>query len=396
VVALAVRLVIATALLVSGVDVFQGNEPSRIAAHLVNGEGFSAPYVGVPIAPTAQQSPLYPLLIAIVFKFLGPYSRAAFTAILCINAIAGAGIAALIYLVGKRYFSLTAAILAAWAWVGWAEIAATDVFLNNYTLSAVAVLAWLRLLPAMNDRRISWALLGAAAGLAVLLNPMLVLVIVASAGWLLQRSRQLVATAALACLAVTSPWAIRNYRIFHAFYPALRDNFGMELYIGNHPGMERNPQLCESRLCEGTANYNNADYPGEDPRLFTALGEGEFMRKKQRDAIAYIRSEPAKFLWRTAKRVASFWLVPHPVLRFVIFTLAWAWVWRCSGPLRSFLLVTFGAYPVVFYITQIAWVEYYRHPIEPLILLSAAASGELLYYRIRTSSPRHSAAFRLR
>jgi hypothetical protein len=363
---------------------------------VVNGEGFSAPYVGVPIAPTAQQPPVYPLLIAVVFKFLGVYSRAALAAILCINAIAGAGIAALIYLVGKRYFSLTAAILAAWAWVGWAELAATDVFLTNYALSAVAVLAWLLLLPAMNDRGISWAFLGAAAGLGVLLNPMLVLVIVASAGWLLQRSKQLLAIAALVCLIVVFPWAVRNYRALHAFYPALRDNFGMELYIGNHPGMERNPQSCESRLCEGTANYNNADYPGDDPRLFTALGEAEFMRRKQRDAIAYIRSEPAKFLLRTAKRVASFWLVPHAVLRFVIFTLACAWVWGSSGPLRLFLLVMFGAYPIVFYITHIWWVDYYRHPIEPLILLSAASGGELLYYKIRPSSPRHAAAFRLR
>ncbi|MGA7295608.1 MAG: glycosyltransferase family 39 protein [Terriglobales bacterium] len=383
VVALAVRLVFGAATVISGVDIFRGNEPSHIAAHLAKGEGFSSPY-GLPIAPTAQQPPVYPVLLAIIFKFLGVYSRAALAAIVALNAVAGAGIAALIYLVGRQYFSSTAAIVSAWAWVGWSEFVATDIFITNYTLSALAVLAWLRFLPAIENRKTSWFFLGGAVGLGILLNPTLVLVVIASAGWLRQRSPRLLAAAVVGCFVVVSPWIVRNYLTLHAFYPAMRDDLGMNLYMGNHRGMEENPQQCVSKLCEGTANFNNADFPRQDPGLFATLGEAEFMRQKQREAIAYIRSEPTKFLLRTAKRVASFWLVPHPVLRFVIFTLACAWLWRSSGPLRLFLLGVFGAYPIVFYMTQIAWVDWYRHPIEPLILLSAAAGGEYIYQGLRS------------
>jgi len=118
IVALAVRLVFGVA------TVFTGNEPSHIAAHLAKGEGFSSPYDAVPIAPTAQQPPVYPVLLAMIFKFLGVYSRAALAAIVALNAVAGAAIAALIYLVGRQYFSATAAIVSAWAWVGWSEFAA--------------------------------------------------------------------------------------------------------------------------------------------------------------------------------------------------------------------------------------------------------------------------------
>jgi hypothetical protein len=381
--ALAVRLVVGTALLLSGVEVFRDNEPSHIAAHLAKGEGFSAPYDGVPVAATAQQAPVYPLLVAVIFKLLGTYSRAALAAMVAINALAGAGSAALIYLLGQRYFSPTAAIIASWVWVCWVEIAATDVLISNYALSTCAVLAWLLLLPKVSDRSISWLLLGAMAGTGVLLNPTLMLVVVASCGWLLRRRVRLLATAGLACLVIVAPWVLRNYMVFHAFYPALRDNLGMELYLGNHPGMENNPRPCESKLCEGTANFNNADDPGEDPRLFASLGETEFMRQKKRIAISYIRSEPGKFFLRSAKRAASFWLLPHPVLRFVIVALAFVWVWGSSGPMRWFLLIMFGAYPIVFYMTQIAWVDNYRHPIEPLILLSAAAGGDSIYKRLR-------------
>jgi hypothetical protein len=384
IVALAVRLIFGVATVISGVGIFTGNEPSHIAAHLAKGEGFSSPYDAVPIAPTAQQPPVYPVLLAIIFKFLGVYSRAALAAIVALNAVAGAGIAALIYLVGQQYFSSTAAIISAWAWVGWSEFVATDILITNYTLSVLAVLVWLRYLPAMENRKTSWFFLGGAVGLGMLLNPTLVLVVIASAGWLRQRSPRLLAAAVVGCFVVVSPWIVRDYLTLHAFYPAMRDDLGMQLYMGNHRGMEENPQPCVSKLCEGTANFNNAGFPRQDPGPFATLGEAEFMRHNQREAIAYIRSAPAKFLVRTAKRVASFWLLPHPVLRFVIFTLAGAWLWHSSRPLRLFLLVMFGAYPIVFYITQIAWVDCYRHPIEPLILLSAAAGGESMYQGLRS------------
>src|ERR1700758_1039783 len=127
-------------------------------------------------------------------------------------------------------------------------------------------------------------------------------------------------------------------------YPTLRDNFGMELYIGNHPGMEGDHSPCASKLCEGTGDYTYADFPTRDPRLFAELGEVAFMEQKLHEAVAYIRAEPGKFVWRSAKRLASFWLLPSPLVYFPLVELAWIGARRCTGPLRKFLLIMFAAY----------------------------------------------------
>ena len=44
------------------------NEPSRIAWALVSGFGYSSPWPNTPLMPTAQQPPLYPLLLAVIFR----------------------------------------------------------------------------------------------------------------------------------------------------------------------------------------------------------------------------------------------------------------------------------------------------------------------------------------
>ena len=38
------------------------------------------------------------------------------------------------------------------------------------------------------------------------------------------------------CMLVIVPWTIRNYETFHRLMP-VRDNLGLELWIGNHEGV---------------------------------------------------------------------------------------------------------------------------------------------------------------
>ena len=358
--------------LVHTTDGFLMNEPSHIAAHLARGEGFSSPYNNVPIVPTAQQPPLYPLLLAIVFKLSGVYSRTALIVILGMNALIGAAVSVLICRVGERYLSLRVGAIAAWAWAIWPNIVAGDLFIYNYPASTAVVVGSLLLLPAIRDEKRWWILLGVGAGLAALLNPMLLLLYIAGLPWLVQRPRRALLSVAVTVL-VMSPWWIRNYHQLGRFYPALRDDFGIVLYIGNHGGMEEHPQHCVSKLCEGTASYADADYPMIDPELYVALGETAFMAKKEQDALAYIWWQPGKFMWRTAKRAISFWLLPHVAFNSLMVILAWIGVFRTPAPFRWFSLVMFIVYPVIFYITQILWIVGYRHPLEPLVLLSAAA-----------------------
>src|SRR6059036_2531113 len=64
-------------------------EPSHIAANLALGQGFSSPYKNVPLAPTAQQAPLYPALLAVIFKIFGIYSKTSWWVAAAVNSLAG-------------------------------------------------------------------------------------------------------------------------------------------------------------------------------------------------------------------------------------------------------------------------------------------------------------------
>ena len=106
--------------------------------------------------------------------------------------------------------------------------------------------SWIAFVPNLVGKTRNWILLGIAVGIMLLLNPMLVLVIPASILWLNKKQSLIMLATVLLCLA---PWYVRNFRVMGHFYPALRDNLGMELYLGNHPGMS------------GTCDY----WTGESP-----------------------------------------------------------------------------------------------------------------------------------
>jgi hypothetical protein len=120
---------------------FVGNEPSHIAAALACGLGFSSPYANVPTAPTAQQPPLYPSILAGVFKVFGIYTvESAWTAVV-INILAGAVTAVLLYYVGRLHFGETVGIFAAWLWVlPWMfRLSTFSVSLTNAYLAALGL-----------------------------------------------------------------------------------------------------------------------------------------------------------------------------------------------------------------------------------------------------------------
>jgi hypothetical protein len=333
---------------------FQGNEPSHIAAHLLRGEGFASPFTDLPIS-TAQQPPLYPLFMAAIFKLFGAFSKFSLYLILVVNAWAGGLTALFIYRAGLKYLSSLVALLSAWTWAILAPIAITDITLSSYAFATLAVVLWLNFVPDLVPKTRNWILLGIGVALMLLLNPMLALLIPASARWLNRRQGLVMLATALLGVA---PWYVRNYRVMDHFYPALRDNFGMELYLGNHPGMS------------GTCDYwtGESPYGSELPKL----GEAQFFEARRGEAIAFIKLEPVDFIRRSIKRLAAFWLSPWPILYVLLLALAIWGIRLVPRGLAMFTVTLFVFYPIVFYVTQTAWPTAYRHPIEPLILLMAA------------------------
>lgn len=341
---------------------FVQNEPSNIAAALASGLGFSSPYANVPIAPTAQQPPLYPLLLAGIFRVFGIRTVEAAWAAVVINILAGAVTAVLLYYVGKLHFGETVGILAAWLWVlPWMYRAiAFSVSLSNAYLAALGLTALFLLVARVLEADRGWFVLGIYCGVLVLLQPaLLTIVLVYGGGLALSKARSprmWIAVAGL--LLAMTPWTVRNYVTFGRFIP-LRDNFGLELWLGNRPGMQ------------GTVDFSG-DFPDHDASGYVRLGEMGFMDEKLDAAREFIRSDPAGFAGRTLRRMVEFWYVPYSFPGIVVSVLGWlgavlavrkgrdGWVW----------VSVLAVFPLVYYLTHN--FPLYRHPIEPVIILLGA------------------------
>jgi 4-amino-4-deoxy-L-arabinose transferase-like glycosyltransferase len=360
-----------------------GQEMGRIARALTTGFGFSDPFRGH-TGPTAWVGPLYPLILAGVFKLFGIFTAQSAWVILTINSLFSALTACTTWEIGERCFGRNVARWAAWIWalypaaMQYAVRWVWDTSLTTFLFSWVLVVA-LRMRssdpPGMTFRR--WALLGLLWGLTGLSNPALLIflppcglwVLAGAQDWRRQTGGALLASALfLACL---GPWTWRNWQVFHHFVPT-RANLGAELYLGNGPG--------------STGLLMEYDHPIQAPdqlRLYTAMGEVAYSRMRGDQAMAAIRANHGRFARNTLKRVFFFWAgVPHPLsrtewveyarsLNFVVASvfglLGLALAIRRDAPGAGLFAWAFLLIPLVFY--AVAAHARFRHPLEPLIVV---------------------------
>ncbi len=354
-----------------------GEEMGRIARALATGYGFSDPFRGH-TGPTAWVGPVFPLVLAGVFKCLGVFTPLSAWTILTINSLFSALTASAIWEIGARCFDQKVARWSAWIWVlypaamQYAVRWIWDTSLSTCFFTWALVMA-LRLRDEPTYRR--WVLLGMLWALAGLSNPALLIFLPACGLWLLAgpgwQSRLVGATLGIivfcACFA---PWIWRNWVVFHQFVPA-RGNFGAELYLGNGPG--------------ATGLLMEYDHPIQAPdqlRLYTRMGEIAYSRMRGQQAMAIIHSNPGLFLRNTLRRVFFFWGgTPHPAssrweeygrsLNFVfgsvcgLMGLALA-LWR-RVPAAGLFAWAFLLLPLVYY--PVAAHARFRHPLEPLIVV---------------------------
>jgi len=340
---------------------FVQNESSHIASALVAGWGFSSPYANVPIAATAQQPPLYPLILAGIFRVFGAYTVSSAWAAVALNIAASALTAVLLYHAGNLYFNKTVGLVAAWVWaLPWMYGAlAFSTSLSNPYLAALGLTGLLLLLPRVLKAGRGWFGLGIYAGLLVLLQATFLAVVACYAIWLAfskaRSPKMLVGLAGLFLMLV--PWTIRNYVQLGRVVP-IRDNFGLELWLGNRPGMQ------------GTVDYHG-DFPDHDPSSYARLGELRFMDAKLEEAKEFIASDPISFYKRCLRRSIEFWYIPYSPLWILISVLGWAGAvlaWKKKG-IAVLLTVPLLAFPPVYYVTHT--FPTYRHPIDPVIILLA-------------------------
>ncbi len=391
-VALAVRLLYMTVAHTYRIKPLEGNfgfgfEAGRIAQALVKGYGYADPFSNVYFqhtGPTAWLPPVYPLLVAAVFKVFGVYTRGSAWVILAINCGLSAWTAMAVWELGARFAGVKNARWAGWIWALYPAAMQYAVrWVWEMTLTT-ALFAWMVVLamrmraePEVRVLR-RWLWFGAAWGLIALSNSTLLLFLPVCGVWVLMGSwkrlefRRAMGGAVLAGLlfvAAIAPWTWRNYEAFHTFIP-LRGNFGAEMYMGNGPGA--NGFLME---------YNHPFQSREQLRLYARMGEVAYVKMRGAAASRFIRSDRWLFVRNTLKRVDFFWVsVPHPaddawyveffrVLNFAFVSLAGLMglglaLWRRVPGARlwawAFLLL-----PLPYYVVTVH--ARFRHPLEPLI-----------------------------
>jgi len=367
-VAFAIRFWAASQLLPqkAGSFFYRNNEPARIAWALVTGHGFSSPWPNTPLVPTAQQPPGYPLLVAGIFKIFGAYTVSAIWAALSLNAVFAAITAVVILQLGRRNFGTLVGVLASWVWACWLYEAAVSVRLWENALSALILSVSLLILPTVAEStRVSrWLLFGLLASAAALINTSLLILFPVFWTWLWLTSRahagvrsRLMLSSVAVCVLLVIPWTIRNYAAFHRLIP-VRDNFGLEFWLGNH---------------EGAPNGLQKDFPLLDPSEYNRLGEIKFMQAKEQIGFQFARQHPGYFLRLCLMRIHLFWTEPRESPWWLISALAWIGVFlalRSKRPAALPFLAVLLIFPIVYYVTHS--FPTYRFPIEPLMLILAA------------------------
>jgi 4-amino-4-deoxy-L-arabinose transferase-like glycosyltransferase len=352
-----------------------GFEMGRIGRSLADGQGFSNPF-NETTGPTAWEPPLYPFLIAGVFKLFGVYSRPSALVLLSLNSIFSALTCIPIFLIAKKCFDERVAVWSAWTWALLPSVifwCTRWVWETSLAALLMAVIFWLTLTTDDKDRTTPWLEFGLLWGITALTNTALLSFLPVSGLWIWyhrakvsKRSLAGIALASLIFVACIAPWLIRNYRTFGRFV-FIRSNFGAELRLGNGPG------------ADGTwMDYLHPTKNAFEMRRYRQMGELAYVAERKREALDFIRGDYARFARLSVKRFIYYWAgLPkpseHPILGLLRNSLFLASsvlaFWGLGRALRRHMpgaWLFFGlvlSYPMVYYF--VFPHPRYRHPIEP-------------------------------
>lgn len=331
----------------------EGSEVLNIAGSLADQGTFADAY-GRNSGPSAHAAPLYPLLLAVLFRvfhiadeqdrvnmatFVSTVLAALHYALLPLFAMAArlrprVGVAA----------GLLGALLPINHWMltrGVFEYALIALWMVSFSI--VTLYTWTR-------RRFHWkwsCVTGIASGLVLLTSPpfLIPMAALAIAGFSLidgrDRRRFIVYTLIQGFVAalLLMPWVIRNERTFGVPIWS-RSNTGLELQLSNNDMV--------------TARWNGDVLVAMHPRLrgsefqrVRSMGEIAYNRQKMQEATSWIASHKGRFVELTVERSCLFWF---PVLKrpaqTVITALITLWafagmvsLWRFGAMAARFLLV---------------------------------------------------------
>jgi len=364
-----------------------GYEVGRVAMSLASGYGFASP-MRIASGPTAWFTPVFPLVLAAIFKIFGMYTAQSAIALYAVDSFFSALTCVLLYWIAKPVFGsgvgfASAALFALYPAAIWHSI--NTVWNTSLLACAMVVLVGL-LMRAMADTSYKltvWA--GVTMGVVLLIDPAPAFFYPFALGlyfWA-QKGRphaiRNVATLALFPVLIFGPWMLRNYLVLGVFTP--RCCSGLEMKLGNN----------ETAWRLGTSIRVGAMHPTSSDAelaLYLQMGEVAYDRYCMAQATQFIRENPGKFLELSGWRFLGWWFgevtnwqghlhtgLPLPQLKRIAFLLPMpffligAIAGRRNKPVLMILLLLL-TYPVPYYFVHVT--ERYRFPIEPFLVLLAA------------------------
>ncbi|MDP9049926.1 MAG: glycosyltransferase family 39 protein [Acidobacteriota bacterium] len=382
-------------------------EAGRIARALVTGNGYADAFANTTFphtGPTAWLPPLYPLLIAAIFRIFGVYSHTSAFVLFTLQSAFSAATALATYEIAARCFNRRVALWSAWIWA-FHPAAMQYAVRWPWEMSLTTALFTFTLVLALRMRGVGdetsrtsnlepqtsqWLLFGLLCGLIALSNSTLLIFLPICGLWILLGKKTGAPTipgapsklrlggilqqaaSALVFLACIAPWTFRNQQAFHTFIP-LRGNLGAELYMGNGPSS--NGLLME---------YFHPFQAPEQLRLYATMGEVRYVAMRSAAAKQFIAAHPAHYASNIALRIYFFWIsVPQAdvapaveaarVLNFAFTSIAGllglALALRHRVPAAGLFAWAILLLPIPYYAITVA--ARFRHPLEPLLCILA-------------------------
>ena len=425
----ALALRVALVLLLAGrADGPRTYEHGEIAENLLAGRGFSVAFLGQE-GPTSQQAPLYPALLAGLYRTFGVGANAVL-AMQLLQCLAGAALAVAVVWLCWSLMPQRRAV----GWIaGWgAALYPTHIYMVTHVQVAVWAALSLTLLccTVFSSRwggRGGAALAGLLGGITMLFEPILALAlpILALAMWRRaagqRQPHSLVATrlllfAGVATL-VVSPWVWRNYQV-HGEFVFVKSTFGYAFWQGNNAhswGTDKIPKASAASLLQqhdGTlAGRERAMWEARHETLyiddvllkpggyrqFAGLTEPQRSRLLGHEAQRFIAENPGQYARLCLARLRYFFTFdptnPKAAnLAYRATTVIWLalfaaglWLgrreWRALWPTAAIVAAV-----ALFHALTIVSARF-RIPVEPLSFVCAALAVAAIGDRCRAMFP---------
>jgi 4-amino-4-deoxy-L-arabinose transferase-like glycosyltransferase len=369
-------------------------EMGQIAASIASGDGFGWPeYSDHPTGPTAWMPPIYPFIIAALFKFFGVYSDQAAIALLALQTIISLVTCFCLYRIGKQVFNSQVGLLAAFFLAVYPpsihfavqKIWSTTLFSCCLLL---IILGLMKLKTQMTASNGIW--LGVLGGFTALVDPIIVVSYPFVLLWLYVNSnRDRVTTFKVLAVMVVlfflsiGPWLIRNYIVFGQ-YVFIKSNFGHELFLGNNKyasGSFNAPQSRETIRDLEKQSLKSSDEPFRNKLLLDK-------------AVAFISEHPLQFLELTGSRFLHYWTFMMQSTRstklvsFAIYLsllsvgIAGLLLSNPKVPEVQLIWLFPLTLPLPYYFTVVGLVRY-RFPVEAVLMIPAAYATYRLFKALR-------------